>query len=274
MAVVITSTTAPQAELDHAVGEDWREGQEPIEEPKPVVEEAAPETAEEEPKPEPAKAKEHKSGWQKRIDKLTARNHSLETRLAELEAKAKPADAKVDAQPADTGPKLADYNNNLEEFLKARDAWKDAETSRQSEQERQRATFDNYNKKVSEARGQYEDWDEVVSGSAMKIPQAAYLAVTEEDNGPEVAYYLAQHPDEVETLNDLTPIGASRYIGKLAARLAGEKATPIAKPKVKPPAPVAPVGTSATRSSVTLGELPIREYIKIRNKEEREKRYR
>src|SRR5208283_4689784 len=84
MAVVLTSTTEPQENLEHAVSEEWRDAEalkpalKPIEEPpKPEVEEPTPEA---EPQPEVAvKPKEHKSGWQKRIDKLTARNHSVES---------------------------------------------------------------------------------------------------------------------------------------------------------------------------------------------------
>ena len=79
MAVVLTSTTSPQNELEHGVSEDWRnaEALKPVEEAKPEVEQAEL-PLEPEVEAEPEKPKEqpkgHKSGWQKRIDKLTARN--------------------------------------------------------------------------------------------------------------------------------------------------------------------------------------------------------
>jgi hypothetical protein len=272
MAVVLTSTTSPQAELEHGVSETWRdpfvpEGEKLEEKPKaeePVVEaepEAEPEVA---PKP-----KEHKSGWQKRIDKLTARNHMLESKVAEYEAKQKLPEEKT--EPKATGePKLADFNNNVEEFLKARDAWKENSEKQAVELERRKATVDGYNEKVSQARGNYEDWDEVVSGSKIIIPQAAVDAVIELDNGPDVAYYLAQHPEEAEALMDLTPIRTIQVIGKLSDKVAGERAPAPPKAKAKAPEPIAPVGGSATRSSVNLDQLPPREYIKIRNKQERE----
>ena len=276
MAVVITSTTSSQAELDHAVSENWRElpEEKPAEEPVPTPAEepaAEPEAEPETPEAEKPKAKEHKSGWQKRIDKLTARNHMLESRLAELEAKAKPAE-EVKAPPADNGPKLADYNNNLEEFLKARDAWKANEEQRTVELERRKVAVETYNEKVSQARGQYDDWDEVVQGSKAIIPQAAVDAVIELDNGPDVAYYLAQHPDEAEGLMDLTPIRTIQVIGKISDKLAAEKVAPPPKPKPKAPEPITPVGASATRGNVPLDQLSPREYIRIRNKQERESR--
>jgi hypothetical protein len=273
MTITITSTTSPQAELDHAVSENWRdpfisEGEKLEEKPKaeePVVE-AEPEAA---PKP-----KEHKSGWQKRIDKLTARNHMLESKVAEYEAKLKPAEEPKTEPKAIGEPKLADFNNNVEEFLKARDAWKENSEKQAVELERRKATVDGYNEKVSQARGNYEDWDEVVSGSKIIIPQAAVDAVIELDNGPDVAYYLAQHPEEAEALMDLTPIRTIQVIGKLSDKVAGERAAPPPKAKVKPPAPLEPVGGSATRSSLRMDEIPISEYIRIRNKQERENKRR
>jgi hypothetical protein len=271
MTVVMTSTTSPQADLDHAVSENWRElPKEPVveptegEEPKTPVEEVATD--------EKPKEKEHKSGWQKRIDKLTARNHSLETEVETLRKKVTP-EAATAAPKGPAEPKLADYQGDVEKYVAARDAWKQAETDRQGEAERQRETFEGYNKKVSEARGTYDDWDEVVSAAdAIKIPQSAYLAVVESENGPDVAYYLAQHPEEAQTLVEMSPIGAVRAISKISDKLLASKATPKVKDKPKPPEPLATVGSSATRSSIPLDQLSPREYIKVRNKQERENR--
>ena len=272
MAVVLTSTTSPQAELEHGVSEEWRDPFIPEGEKLDEKSEEKPKEEAEAPSAEASKPKEHKSGWQKRIDKLTARNHMLESRVAEYEAKGKPVEEAKPEVKANGEPKLADFQNNLEEFLKARDAWKENEGQRTAELERRKATVDTYNQKVSEARGQYDDWDEVVSGSKIIIPQAAVDAVVELDNGPDVAYYLAQHPEEAEALMDLSAIRTIQVIGKLADKVAAANAPPPKPAKVAPPAPLAPVGGSSTRSSIELDQLSPREYIKIRNKQERENR--
>jgi hypothetical protein len=271
MAVVITSTTSTQEELNHAVSDEWREPPKPAEEPVAAEPEETPTaegTVETETKEEKPKAKEHKGGWQKRIDKLTARNHSLETRLQELESKLKPAEAP--APPKSNEPKLVDYGNDVEKFLAARDQWKDAEDVRKSDQESQKATFDAYNKKVSEARGQYDDWDETVTGSNMTIPQSVYQEVVESDNGPDVAYYLATHPEETEKLMEMSQSAARRTVIKISDQLAKEKTKPEKAEKPKPSAPITPVGTAATRTGTTLENMSLRDYIKTRNKQERE----
>ena len=289
MAVVLTSTTSPQNELEHGVSEDWRnaEALKPAQtelplEVKPDAEET---TTEVQPAGEvdndvdkgiPEKPKEqpkgHKSGWQKRIDKLTARNHMLEKENEEYRTwKAAQAEKKPEPQ-GPKEPKLADFNNNVEEFLNARDTWKENSERQSFEIERRKAAVDTYNEKISKARGEYDDWDEVVSGSKIIIPQAAVDAVVELDNGPDVAYYLAQHPDEAEKLMDLSPVRTIAAITKIADKIAGESAKPAPKAKIEPPTPITPVGASATRGNTPLDELSIREYIKIRNKQEREAR--
>ncbi len=277
MGITITSTTSPQAELDHAASEEWREPFEPKEETpkqeelelKPAETASEPETTE----AEVAKPKGHKGGGsQKRIDKLTARNFFLENRLAELEAKVKPAEETKTEPQVSREPKLADYGNNLEEFLKARDAWKENSEKQSAELERRKATVDSYNEKVSKARAEYDDWDEVVAGSKITVPQAAIDAAVDLDNGPDVAYYLATHPEEAEKLMDLSAIRVVHAVGKISDKLAAERVAPPPKPKVKPPEPLAPVGASATRSGLSLDELSPREYIRIRNKQERENR--
>jgi hypothetical protein len=275
MAVVITSTTSPQEHLDHAVSEEWRQPQPEKEEVKDDTETVETEEVkkEEEAGEKPA-PKGHKGGGiLKRVDKLTAINARLEKENEELRAKVKPPDTKAPEGPRE--PKLADFGNDVEKYVAARDAWKQAEEVRLGEAERQKETFEGYNKKVSEARGAYDDWDEVVSAAdAIKIPQSAYLAVVESENGPDVAYYLAQHPEEAQTLVEMSPIGAVRAIAKISDKLLASKSTPKPKDKPKPPEPLATVGGSATRSNVSLDQLPVREYIKIRNKQERENRQR
>jgi hypothetical protein len=270
MAVVITSTTSSQQELDHAVSDEWREPPKPAEEPpaaEPEPEEAPPVEAKvEEEKPKP---KEHKGGRDKRIDKLTARNHSLETRIAELEAKLKPAEP---APPKSNEPKLADYGNDVEKYVAAREEWKQSEEVRQWSENNQKATFDAYNKKVSEARGEYEDWDEAVTGSNISIPQSAYLAVVESENGPDVAYYLATHKEETEKLMEMTSVAAVRAIGRISDKLSQDKAPAPKAEKPKPAAPIAPVGSTATRTGTTLENMSLKDYIKVRNRQERENR--
>jgi hypothetical protein len=288
MGQVLTSTTSSEAEMKHALSDNWREpfvAPEPVETPeaeetpaKTTDESETPETNESE-KPKPGEKPRSKA--QRTIDKLTARNHAAETRaekaereLAELRAKEAPAAKTAPAQPSGP-PKLNDFLNagkTADEWADARDAYKQAESDRQEKEANTKAVFDNYNKHVSEARGKYDDFDEVVGREDLAVPQSVQLAVLEMDNGPEVAYYLGKHPELCQELLEMTPLAAVRKIGIISDRLSPEARSPEPKPKPKPPAPLSTVGASATRSSVPLDQLSPREYIEARNKQERARR--
>lgn len=277
--VTMTSTTASKEELEHAVSDKWREPFVAPEPPKPDEESEAEETpAQTAPEPEAGEETESdkpqpkKSGWQKRIDKLTARNHRLETELEEAR-KAKPAEqpAARDAQTPSGPPKLQDFLNagkTADEWADARDAFKQAESERQEREVNAKAIFDDYNKHVSEARGKYDDFDEVVGRDDLAIPQSVQLAVLEMDNGPEVAYYLGKHPEVCQELLEISPLAAVRKIGLIADKLSPVARSPEVKNKPKPPAPLATVGASSTRSSVPLDQMSGKEYIEIRNRQE------
>lgn len=277
--LTITSTTSSQEQIDHAVSDNWREPFVPKEEP--AVEPAEPKeevevSPAEEPKEEKVEAKPPKGhkggGQQKRIDKLTARNAFLESRVAELESKSKPDEPKVPEGPKE--PKFEDYNGDINKFLAARDAWKDAEQIRAAQAEREQAISTEYGKKITEAKLKYDDWEETVSGSNINIPAATVTAIKKMENGPDVAYYLATHPEETNELMSMDLDDAIVTVKDISRKLTAEATTQAAKPKPKPPEPLTPVGQSATRSGLGLDQVSIRDYIKIRNKQERENRMR
>jgi hypothetical protein len=280
----LTSMTSTQEEMEHALSENWRTPPQPKEAvaAPAVAEPEAPEVKEPE-KPavsEPAESqeqpKEKRSGWQKRIDKLTARNHQLAKELeAERAKRAEPAE-KAATPPEDREPKMLDFKT-VEEFLEARDSWKDRQQVKQIEEENRKLVFDTYNDRVEQARGKYEDFDEIVAeNSKTQIPQSVYLAVVEMENGPDVAYYLGKHPEVCDELMDMSQLAAVRRIERIAVQLESGKPSETPKPneKPKPPAPIAPVGSTATASSVPLDKMAPREFIRIRNQQERDRKRR
>jgi hypothetical protein len=284
MTITLTSTTSTEEQMRHAVGENWRTPpaeQVPVD-PNPVDTEtpeeqvAAPEAAAES---EPAeKESKPKSRAQRAIDKLTARNHRLEAELEETRKKV--PSAEKPAAPAPQGPpKLDDFlkaGKTADDWADARDQWKAAEETRQAAAEEQRQIFDTYNRGVSEARAKYEDWDETVEAANYTIPQSAGFEIFEMGaQGADVAYYLAKNPEVCEELMELTPIAAKHAVRKIAADLladTSEQKRSPSKTKVTPPAPLAPVSASSTRSSTPLAEMSPREYIRVRNKQERDRK--
>lgn len=240
-----------------------------------------------------------KGGFQKKINKLTSRNYELENTvekqseqikelLARLDGnKTSATEQKTDKAAAAEDPEPdPDKFDTYEKYIKALTSWqvrqekrtqeeasrKEQEAQHQkTENERLKSVFDNYNRSVAEARGEYDDFDEVVGASKLQVTRAVQLAVIELGDAS-VTYYLAKNPDVVEHLNSLSDVSAMVEVGKLVARLsAGEEKTPsrtasTVKPPTKAPAPIKPVGGSATKSAVSLGDpkLSYKDYKKLR----------
>jgi hypothetical protein len=87
--VTLASTTSSQAELEHAASENWREPYVPPAEEKPpgtessttegksATESETVPAGEQKQETKPEGKSESKTGWQKRVDRLTARNKSI-----------------------------------------------------------------------------------------------------------------------------------------------------------------------------------------------------
>lgn len=255
-----------------------------------TIEKPAEKTEEdEEVKPDAEKQDEKpksKGGFQKRIDRLVKHNATLEAeresdkkRIAELEA-ATSGKETVQADPAkfpgftewSKAQVEAGKSGELENYMDARDAWKEQKEEEAASQAERREVFDAYNQKVSEAQAKYDDWKEVV-GQSIDLPKGVGPAIIEMENGPDVAYYLGKHPEMCE---ELLQMGSLRAIGKvwrISEELAGEQEKE-AKPEEKEekqeklaskaPAPIKPVGGGSTKSSVPLDQLNMAEYKKAR----------
>lgn len=105
-------------------------------------------------------------------------------------------------------------------------------------------------------------------------------AIMDSALAPKLLSYLAAHPDECQRLSILPPKQALVAMGKLESRLdvAPTGPTPAAAPVTRAPAPIKPVGSSATATTVSLTELAQqnrgREFIERRDREERERKFR
>jgi len=195
---------------------------------------------------------------EKATKELRDENKKLAERLAALEGK-KPAEV----QPKIETPKREDFKTDqeFEEAMfdyryKLRRIKEAAEETLKAQQDRLKEHFENYQTAVADFKDEHDDWDEVVNQS-LPIHESVYLAVIEQENGPQVTYYLGKHPDFARRLAEMSPLSAVMEIGRLADRLKGGKPEPSGeKPKPKPrlPEPVKPVSTAATASTLTSRE--------------------
>ena len=122
------------------------------------------------------------------------------------------------------------------------------------------------------------------------VPEAA-TQETEDERGPEMAYYLGQHPEVCDHLNSLSAAGAVKYLGRLSERLfpensaeeeteesgeASEEETararaPVPRAAVQAPAPLKPVKKPAPTATGLADDLPMSEWVKRREAQLRKK---
>lgn len=98
---------------------------------------------------------------------------------------------------------------------------------------------------LDEVRARLTDYDTVVGESEINLPGHLYDAIVESRN-PELAYHLAQHPDEARRLMAMSHNASLLALGKLETRI-GSKQTGQTLPEVsKAPKPIEPVKGSSS----------------------------
>ena len=149
---------------------------------------------------------------------------------------------------------LADFDYNEAEYAKylreqavtqARtEAQKEAKRIAEEYRQQQEAEIRNreFAKRASEFAKEKSDYFEVTSDPNLPFTQHMAELIQDSDIGPQVAYYLARHPDEAYDISRATPSAQGRLIGKLESKLSQaieaekkkqSKAPPPPKGKVK-----------------------------------------
>jgi hypothetical protein len=140
-----------------------------------------------------------------------------------------------------------------------------------------------HNERLEDARDRFDDFDDVLAETKVQVTQWIGDAIMESDDGPDLMYYLAQHPDEAQKLNEMRPASALRQLERIAAKVSetsreGEAETteaeaevetskPVARVPAKPatPAPIRPIRKSAPTATGLSDDLPIDEWMRRRN---------
>lgn len=214
---------------------------------------------------------------QKRIDKAVKAQRDAERRAEEAEAKlaqpgSQPAAAGKPpaAEPAPpgaaaaTGKPEAKNFDSYESYVEALTDWKIGQTKAteaKAQSEAARAAADQaagvaWNERTEAAKATHSDFDAVMAEAAeLPISKAMHVTIFESEHGPEVAYFLAKHPDEAARIAKLSDFAAAREIGRIEGAItkpAAPASTP-AKPAAKPlPKPAAPIGGGTAPSEVDL----------------------
>ena len=224
-----------------------------------------------------SKQPRRKGGYQKKIDKLTAKIRALEGQLAQP-AGVKPAEQTTENKETTASQPQPDPNEpnalkgdsfaakfdkpkptledcaSIEEFTEKLTDWKADEREfakklaerKQAHKDLAKASADAWEAKQSDARTRHADYDDVLkTTTGIVLPRHVQAAILESDLGADIAYELANDHTELKRIAGLSVLAAARAIGKIEARLeaqASTEATPTPKPKVtnapKPPSTV------------------------------------
>lgn len=200
------------------------------------------------------------AGFQKRINELTRakyeqqrRADAAEARIAEYETKAKQTQAPAESDKRKT---LADFDYDdvkYEDYLESRvtasakKAVVEAVTEREQTKQRETTTAQRRQKwqeRSKEFSKDHPDFEAVVFGAEYLFTSDAVAElIADSEIGPQLAYHLAQNPDEERRISQLSAAAAGREIGKLEAKL-----TPAAETKADPDASAQPPEKRVTKA--------------------------
>lgn len=160
------------------------------------------------------------------------------------------------------------------------------QVERQTQEQQAVAEIAEFNKKLLVAKAKHDDWDDVTAKTTVQFnpilqgllmaadPELLYefaltpkeakrlntltdtsvVAVGNSDDVTATMRFLTKNPDMIEELNELSPIKAAKFVGKLEARIEAEAKKPessvpakgdkvVAEPEVKVPAKTTPTAT-------------------------------
>jgi len=228
-----------------------------------------------------------KGGFQRKIDKMTARQKAAEQEIEYWKSQAlkAPNDQKKE-EPAkqavtksdDAEPSPDDFETH-KEYINALTDWKLDQREKKAKIEADKKNFLSEQEKVFKAYHErknafaktVDDFDEVLDDAKdVPITPAIQAAILESDFGPQVAYELAKNRAEFERIVKLGPLSAAREIGKIEARIAlkasEQKETKETKKTTSAPKPIEPVGGTKGTALRQLDdpELTFVEYVERR----------
>ena len=213
---------------------------------------------------EPKKAK----GVQKRLDELVkqreeanerakAADERLEQALRALEAAGKREEKVVPPDPEPQRPTRSAYpdqdqwEQEMLDYADKKAAWtakrevkaardeQERQTETKEIEESQRLTREAYAGRLVKIKEKYADFSEVAE-TETKISMPMAHVIIHSENGPELQYYLAKNPAEIERITKLTPPLQLMELGKIEAKLIVPEA-PAPKPISVAPKPIKPI---------------------------------
>jgi hypothetical protein len=200
----------------------------------PEVAESTPEVAEQQPS---------KTFSQEELDAAIGKRLAREQRKWEREQAQRQSEQQtLRAAPTAT----ADQFESTEAYADAL-AYQKAEEliAKREAAKHQSQVLESYHDLEEEARGKYDDFEQVAYNPKLPITNVMAETIQSSDVGPELAYYLGSNPKEADRISRMTPLSQAKEIGRIEAKLAAE---PPMKKTTSAPAPISPVTARSSGS--------------------------
>ena len=192
--------------------------------------------------PVEAQPESPKSFSQEELDAAIGKRLAREQRKWEREARQAEAPKPVPVEHV-----TPEQFTTTEEYVEALTTSKAQQIVQQQQYaKQQQELLGSYHEKEEDARGRYEDFEQVAYNPKLPITNVMAQTIQAADNGPDIAYYLGTNPKEADRIARLTPILQAKEIGRLEAKVASEPAT---KRTSSAPAPISPVTARGGHSS-------------------------
>jgi len=168
------------------------------------------------PEPEETETESPKTFTQEELDSIVGRRLAKEQRKWERQA--------VPAAPV--APPEADQFDSVEAYADALALTKAEELVRQRDVKQQQTVLvEAYHDREEEARGRYNDFEQVAYNPNLPITAAMAETIQSSEVGPDMAYYLGINPKEADRISKLAPFVQAKELGRLEAKLLSEPAT-------------------------------------------------
>jgi hypothetical protein len=277
---IVTNTTPFEGLVDAPPAETEVSGDTPADS---TVEETPEDSLYPESLEEDEAVRKHSSRLDRRFSKLTGRIRQADQTIAQLRTQVETLLAVRGTEPSATSPTAtaapqetdyATYDAYVQALIESRTTAlieaKLAEREQQTQQEALRATEQAaqqaLEQRIRETMARHPDYDEVIETSDFTASPQLFAELRDSEVGPEIAYYLAQHPEEGQRLNQLPPRQLTRAVLQLEtqvqARASAPRSSP-ARPAGRPSVPLTPVGQGGTMrpvSTMDLGSLSFEEF--------------
>jgi len=181
---------------------------------------------------------------QEELDALIGKRLAREQRKWEREQAARATEAQARQTLVDIPP--IEQFNSPDEYAEVLAERKAEELLARREQARQQsAILESFHEREEEARGKYDDFEQVAYNPKLPITDAMAQTIQASEVGPDMAYYLGTNPKEADRISRLSPLQQAKELGKIEAKLSDN---PPVKKTSSAPAPIAPVTARSSSS--------------------------